>query len=66
MGNVIQNEWHLPCWVQVYPTIDASIFVKQNFQDISKYVIRKRKKNAPRGTPETTYNFANSDKNVCR
>lgn len=45
-----QNLWHLPDWKEVYPTIDASIFVKQNFQDMGKYLIRKQSKDVPHGT----------------
>lgn len=36
-----ESKWHLPMKGEVYPTIDASIFCKQNFQDLSKYPIRK-------------------------
>lgn len=34
-------KWHLPMKRDVYPTIDASIFCKQNFQDTLKYLIKK-------------------------
>lgn len=41
-----ESKWHLPMKGEVYPTIDASIFCKQNFQDMSKYLIKKVRKDA--------------------
>lgn len=34
-------KWHLPMKDDVLHTIDASIYCKQNFQDMSKYLIKK-------------------------
>ena len=40
-----ESKWHLPMKGEVYPTIDASTFCKQIFEDMSNYLIKKVRKN---------------------